>query len=63
MLTTKQAHKDTVKAEDWSNVVTGIVGGKSGGAEPTRQGMGEKVEKIDEAVEEATKWFESKLKI
>lgn len=43
--------------------MTGIVGGKSGGAEPTRQGMGEKVEKIDEAVEEATKWFESKLKI
>ncbi len=56
-------HKDTVKAEEWSNVVTGIVGGKSGGAEPTRQGQGEDVTKIDQAVEEATKWFESKLKI
>ena len=43
--------------------MTEIVGGKSGGAEPTRQGMGEKVEKIDDAVAAATQWFETKLKI
>lgn len=56
-------HAQTVKAEEWSNVVSEIVGGKSGGAEPTRQGMGEKVEKVDEAVEAARVWLESKLKI
>ncbi len=40
-----------------------VVGGKSGGKEPSRQGQGDKPENIDEAVEVATKWFESKLKL
>ena len=54
---------EKVKAEEVANVVSEIVGGKSGGADTTRQGMGEKVEKIDDAVEAARKWLEEKLKI
>ncbi|KAI0126625.1 tRNA synthetases class II (A)-domain-containing protein [Xylariales sp. AK1849] len=52
-----------VTAEKWSAAVSEVVGGKSGGKEPTRQGQGEKAEKIDEAVETARKWLEEKLKI
>ncbi|KFZ01012.1 hypothetical protein V501_10282 [Pseudogymnoascus sp. VKM F-4519 (FW-2642)] len=57
------AHATDVLAEDWSGAVVDILGGKSGGKQPTRQGQGEKPEKIDEAVDAATKWLESKLKI
>jgi alanyl-tRNA synthetase len=56
-------HAESVTAEEWSGVVTDIVGGKSGGKQPTRQGQGEKPEKIDEAVEAAAQWLETKLKI
>jgi alanyl-tRNA synthetase len=52
-----------VTAESWSAVVTEVVGGKSGGKEPTRQGQQINVEKIDDAVEAATKWLDEKLKI
>ncbi|KAK8075116.1 Alanine--tRNA ligase [Apiospora hydei] len=52
-----------VTAEHWSAAVSEVVGGKSGGKEPTRQGQGTKAEKIDEAVETARKWLEEKLKI
>jgi alanyl-tRNA synthetase len=58
-----QAHATDVQAEDWSGAVVDVLGGKSGGKQPTRQGQGEKPEKIDEAVDAATKWLESKLKI
>lgn len=50
-----------VTAEQWASVVSNIVGGRSGGKEPTRQGVGVRPEKIDEAVEEARKWLEEKL--
>ena len=52
-----------VTAEQWSGAVSAIVGGKSGGKEPTRQGQGTNADKIDEAVETARKWLEEKLKI
>ncbi|KAH8682500.1 tRNA synthetase class II [Xylariales sp. PMI_506] len=52
-----------VTAESWSTVVSDIVGGKSGGKEPTRQGQGTNPDKIEEAVESARKWLEEKLKI
>ncbi|KAK8008921.1 tRNA synthetase class II [Apiospora marii] len=52
-----------VTAEQWSAAVSEVVGGKSGGKEPTRQGQGTKAEKLDEAVETARKWLEEKLKI
>lgn len=40
-----------------------VVGGKSGGKEPTRQGQGTKPEKIQDAVAIAEKWFAEKLKL
>lgn len=52
-----------MSAEEWAAQVSQVVGGKSGGKQPTRQGQGDKAEKIDEAVEQATKWFEQKLKL
>jgi len=42
-------------------VVSNVVGGRSGGKEPTRQGQGTHPDKIDEAVEQARKWLEEKL--
>lgn len=38
-----------------------VVGGRSGGKEPTRTGQGTKPEKIDEGVAVAEKWFKEKL--
>jgi alanyl-tRNA synthetase len=58
-----QDHSSIVKAEEWSAAVSEVVGGKSGGKEPTRQGQGNKPENLKEAVDVATKWFESKLKL
>ncbi|KAH9892061.1 tRNA synthetases class II (A)-domain-containing protein [Xylariomycetidae sp. FL2044] len=52
-----------VTAEKWAAAVTEVVGGKSGGKEPTRQGQGTNVDKIDEAVAVAEKWLSEKLKI
>lgn len=52
-----------VTAEKWAAAVSEIVGGKSGGKEPTRQGTGSNADKIDNAVETARKWLEEKLKI
>ena len=40
----------------------GVIGAKSGGKDPTRQGQGSNAEKLDEAVTVATEWIE-KLKI
>ncbi|KAI1322397.1 tRNA synthetases class II (A)-domain-containing protein [Xylariaceae sp. FL0255] len=52
-----------VTAEKWAAAVTEVVGGKSGGKEPTRQGQGTNAERIDEAVAVAEKWLAEKLKI
>jgi len=43
--------------------VSEVVGGRSGGKEPTRQGQGTQPEKIDDGVETATKWLDEKLKL
>ncbi|KAI5865888.1 tRNA synthetases class II (A)-domain-containing protein [Durotheca rogersii] len=52
-----------VTAELWAAAVTEVVGGKSGGKEPTRQGQGTNADKITEAVAVAEKWLAEKLKI
>ncbi|KAI0011952.1 tRNA synthetases class II (A)-domain-containing protein [Xylariaceae sp. FL0662B] len=52
-----------VTAEGWAAAVTEVVGGKSGGKEPTRQGQGTNADKIEEAVAVAEKWLAEKLKI
>ena len=59
-----QAHASKgVTAEGWASAVSDVIGGRSGGKEPTRQGQGTKPESIDEAVETARKWLEEKLKV
>ncbi|PHH77464.1 hypothetical protein CDD80_583 [Ophiocordyceps camponoti-rufipedis] len=52
-----------VTAEEWASVVTGVVGGRSGGKEPVRQGQGTKPEMVDEGVEVAERWLREKLKL
>ncbi|KAI9744557.1 MAG: Alanine--tRNA ligase [Claussenomyces sp. TS43310] len=56
-------HAKNISAEEWSAHVSMLVGGKSGGKQPTRQGQGDKPENLNEAVEAATRWFEAKLKL
>ncbi|EAS36927.3 alanine-tRNA ligase [Coccidioides immitis RS] len=45
-------------ASNWSGVVSGIVGGKAGGKAPTSIGNGTEVDRVDEAIEAATKYLE-----
>ncbi|KAF5662305.1 alanyl-tRNA synthetase [Fusarium heterosporum] len=52
-----------VTAEQWAASVSEVIGGRSGGKEPTRQGQGTKPENLDGGVETATKWLEEKLKL
>ncbi|PHH78925.1 hypothetical protein CDD82_2753 [Ophiocordyceps australis] len=52
-----------ITAEQWAACVSGVVGGRSGGKEPLRQGQGTDAGKIDEGVEAATKWLSEKLKL
>ncbi|KAK5992761.1 Alanine--tRNA ligase [Cladobotryum mycophilum] len=52
-----------VTAEKWAASVSDVIGGRSGGKEPTRQGQGSKPESIDDGVETATKWLKEKLNI
>jgi alanyl-tRNA synthetase len=40
-----------------------VVGGKSGGKEPSRQGVGTNGDRLDEAVAVAEKWLQEKLKL
>lgn len=47
-----------VDANTWANRVADVVGGKAGGKGATCLGQGSKVESVDEAVEEARKWFD-----
>ncbi|KAL8304776.1 hypothetical protein RB600_007922 [Gaeumannomyces tritici] len=51
-----------VTAEQWASAVCGVIGGKSGGKEPTRQGQGTAPEKLQDAVKEAEKYLSGKLK-
>ncbi|TVY76024.1 Alanine--tRNA ligase [Lachnellula suecica] len=52
-----------VTAEHWWGAVSEVVGGRTGGKEPTRIGQGTNPSKIDEGVAEAEKWFKEKLKL
>jgi alanyl-tRNA synthetase len=57
----RQAHK--AKGADgpkWASSVTPIIGGKAGGkpGAPTAIGQGTNADKVDEGVDEATKWIE-----
>ncbi|OAR02070.1 hypothetical protein LLEC1_07727 [Akanthomyces lecanii] len=52
-----------VTAEQWAASVSEVIGGRSGGKEPTRAGQGTKPESIDDGVEQATKWLSEKLKL
>ncbi|KAI1104620.1 tRNA synthetases class II (A)-domain-containing protein [Jackrogersella minutella] len=52
-----------VTADSWAAAVSEVVGGKSGGKGPTRQGQGTDAQKIEEAIAVAEKWLAEKLKI
>lgn len=43
--------------------VSEVVGGRSGGKDPARQGQGTKPENMEEGIETATKWLKEKLNI
>ncbi|BGP33039.1 Alanine--tRNA ligase [Rhodotorula toruloides] len=47
-------------AKTWFNAVAAIVGGKGGGKDDGAQGFGDKADKIDEAIVEAKKLYESR---
>lgn len=46
-------------AGEWAKSVTEAVGGKAGGKGPQANGSGPKPEKIEDAVDQATKYMES----
>ncbi|KAK2073934.1 hypothetical protein P8C59_008173 [Phyllachora maydis] len=50
-----------VTAEQWTAAVTEVIGGKTGGKEPSRQGAGAEPAKLDEAVKRAEDWLQDKL--
>ena len=54
----KAMGKKGLKASEWSSKVSGVVGGKAGGKEPTSIGNGTQPEKVDEALDAATKFLE-----
>lgn len=51
-----------VTAEQWTSAVSAVIGGKTGGKEPSRQGAGAEPEKLEEAVKKAEEWLSEKLK-
>ncbi len=51
-----------VTAEEWTGAVSQIIGGKTGGKEPSRQGAGAEPAKLDEAVSKAEQWLLEKVK-
>jgi alanyl-tRNA synthetase len=60
---TKPQHLSSkgVTAEEWTKAVSEVIGGRTGGKEPTRQGAGAEPAKLEEAVEEAEKWLLKKM--
>jgi alanyl-tRNA synthetase len=51
-----------ITAEQWTAAVTEVIGGKTGGKEPSRQGAGAEPAKLDEAVAKAEQWLAEKMK-
>lgn len=43
---------------EWAGKVSSIIGGKAGGRAPTVIGSGPNVDKVDDAVKEASKYLE-----
>ncbi len=50
-----------LKADEWAGVVCEKVGGKKGGKDQQAQGMGESVDKVDEAISVARDFAKLKL--
>ncbi|KAK4132517.1 hypothetical protein BT67DRAFT_406503 [Trichocladium antarcticum] len=51
-----------VTAEQWTAAVTEVIGGKTGGKEPSRQGAGAEPAKLEDAVAKAEEWLAEKIK-
>ncbi|KAK3945436.1 alanine--tRNA ligase [Diplogelasinospora grovesii] len=51
-----------VTAEQWTTAVSQVIGGKTGGKEPSRQGAGAEPAKLEEAVAKAEEWLLEKVK-
>lgn len=51
-----------VTAEQWTAAVSEVIGGKTGGKEPSRQGAGAEPAKLEEAVAKAEEWLLEKMK-
>ncbi|EEB06743.1 cytoplasmic alanine-tRNA ligase Ala1 [Schizosaccharomyces japonicus yFS275] len=50
-----------VTAQEWSQKVSHVVGGRCGGKKDSCQGVGTNADKIDQAIEEAIEFFQGKL--
>lgn len=59
----KQQHLSSkgITAQEWTTAVSKVIGGKTGGKEPSRQGAGAEPAKLEEAVSEAEKWLLQKM--
>ena len=62
LISTQHLSSKGVTAEAWTGAVSEILGGKTGGKEPSRQGAGAEPAKLDEAVTKAEKWLLEKMK-
>ena len=54
----QEASKQGASANEWASEISNVVGGKAGGKAPTSIGNGTNTDKVDEAVEVATKYLE-----
>ena len=54
----QDACKKGLVASEWTSTISTIVGGKAGGKGATSLGNGTSPDKVDEAVEAATKYLE-----
>ena len=50
-----------MKATEWVDEVVKVIGGRKGGKDDAAQGAGENVEKVQEALEKAQTFAQSKL--
>jgi alanyl-tRNA synthetase len=51
-----------ITAEQWTAAVTEVIGGKTGGKEPSRQGAASEPHKLEEGVAKAEEWLLEKMK-
>lgn len=50
-----------INGQEWANVVSAVLGGKSGGKADSAQGIGTNIEKIDDAIAAAIAYIDDKL--